>query len=56
MKKGDEMGRFELAGSTITMLFQKDKISLLPQIAEATRDGVEYKVSAGQQIGTSFHA
>jgi len=56
MKKGDEMGRFEFAGSTITMLFQKDKISLLPQIAEATRDGVEYKVSAGQQIGTSFHA
>lgn len=51
MKKGDEMGRFEFAGSTITMLFQKDKIALLPQVAAATEDGAEYKVSAGQQIG-----
>ena len=53
MKKGDEMGRFEFAGSTITMLFQKDKIALLPQIADATQNGTEYKVSAGQQIGTA---
>lgn len=51
MKKGDEMGRFEFAGSTITMLFQKDRIALLPQVAAATADGAEYKVRAGQQIG-----
>ena len=54
MKKGDEMGRFEFAGSTITMLFQKDTISLLPQISEAVKDGAEYKVSAGEQIGLSL--
>ena len=54
MKKGDEMGRFEFAGSTITMLFQKDKIALLPAIAAATKGGAEYKVSAGQQIGESL--
>lgn len=53
MKKGDEMGRFELAGSTITLLFQKDKIALLPEIVAATKDGAEYKVSAGQYIGTA---
>ena len=52
--KGQEKGYFDLHGSTIVMLFEKGKISLLPELAEAVKDGREYRVLYGQQIGTKL--
>lgn len=52
-KKGQEMGRFELCGSTIVQLFAKDKIELLSEIVEELAPGLEYQVKVGSRIGTA---
>ena len=51
--KGMEKGHFELAGSTIVLLFQKDRIRLLPELIEMLAEGKEVRVEQGMQIGTS---
>lgn len=51
-EKGTEKGRFELAGSTIVLLFEKDRMTLNDDVREATRDGRELRVRWGQWIGT----
>ena len=38
---------------TSTYLFEKDRISLLPEILEGLKDG-EYRVKIGQWIAESF--
>lgn len=48
-KKGDEKGHFELAGSTIVLLFEKNKIKLNPEYSQE-----EVKVKLGQWIGNSI--
>lgn len=50
--KGMEKGRFELAGSTIVLLFQKNRIYLLPHIRDALNRNEEYRVTQGMWIGT----
>lgn len=49
--KGMEKGRFELAGSTIVLLFQKGRIHLHPHIMNELTDGGEYRVTQGMWIG-----
>ncbi len=50
-KKGEEKGYFDLHGSTIVLLFEKNKILLDEQICKISQDGREYKVCYGQKIG-----
>lgn len=50
-KKGQEKGYFDLHGSTIVMLFQKDKIQLLDEVIAGVKDGEEFRVKCGQWIG-----
>ena len=52
-RKGEEMGRFELAGSTIVQLFEKGRIQLLPQLQEELDGGGEVRVEQGMWIGTA---
>ena len=54
--KGMEKGRFELRGSTIMLLFQKDTVSLLPEIEKALSKEPEVRVEQGMQIGTTVKA
>ena len=49
--KGQEKGHFELAGSTIVLLFQKDQIALRPELLEQLARG-EVQVRQGEWIGT----
>lgn len=49
--RGMEMGRFELAGSTIVLLFEKDRIRLLPHLADALKELEEIRVEMGMWIG-----
>lgn len=49
--RGEEKGHFELAGSTICLLFQKGRMELLPEIREEMKKG-EVKVRQGMWIGT----
>lgn len=54
-RKGMEKGHFELSGSTIVLLFKKDKICLLPHIAQQLTDGKELRVEQGMWIGAQKH-
>lgn len=49
--RGQEMGHFELAGSTIVLLFQKERVCLRPAIAETLGSGEEFRVTLGMWIG-----
>ncbi len=49
--QGNEMGYFEYGGSTVVLLFQKDVITILPQIVAASAQGVETPVKIGHVIG-----
>lgn len=51
VRRGEEKGHFDLAGSTIVLLFQRDRIRLLPDMANAASSGVEVQVKLGMQIG-----
>lgn len=50
MRKGAEMGHFELIGSTIVLLFKKGHIDLLPEIKECIKGDKEVRVIQGQHI------
>ena len=51
MRRGEEMGHFELAGSTIVLLFRKDTVELLPQFRKARGGRQEIRVKMGEVIG-----
>lgn len=51
--KGSEKGHFELAGSTIVLLFEPDQIQLKPEILKELSDGKECRVIQGQWIATA---
>lgn len=48
--KGEEKGYFEFGGSTIILLFEKDKIKLNEKIIQNTKNGIETIVKVGQNI------
>ena len=50
-KKGQEKGHFDLAGSTIVLLFQPDQIELIPSITEGLAQAEEVRLLQGQWIG-----
>ncbi len=49
--KGMEKGHFELAGSTIVLLFEEGQIELRPELMEKLACNGEVKVSLGEWIG-----
>ena len=49
--KGHEKGHFELAGSTIVLLFEPDKIRLIPRVEEYLARNAEMRVTLGEWIG-----
>lgn len=51
IRKGDEMGHFELCGSTIVLLLEKGRVTLLPEIHDMNGEGREYRVRQGMKIG-----
>lgn len=51
--KGTEKGHFELAGSTIVLLFEPEQIKLLPSVTEGFSKDEEVRVTQGQWIGTA---
>lgn len=53
VKKGQEKGYFEFGGSTIVLLFQKDKVIIDNDLLENTKNGYETIVKMGEKIGIS---
>lgn len=52
-RKGTEKGQFELAGSTIVLLFQKGRMTLRPEFLGTLTRTEEVRVSLGMWIGQS---
>lgn len=51
-KKGEEKGYFEFNGSTIVLIFKKNKIEIDPDIKENSKNHIETIVKYGEKIGT----
>lgn len=51
--KGEEKGHFELAGSTIVLLFEEGKIALKEELLAKLSGGSEVKVTLGEWIGNA---
>lgn len=54
VQKGMEMGHFELAGSTIVLLFEKERVALSPAICKEIPNEREIRVTQGMWIGTRY--
>ncbi len=54
--KGQEKGYFDLAGSTVVLLFAPGQIQLLPELQDALSSTEEVQVKQGQWIGNKFSA
>ena len=52
--KGSEKGHFELAGSTIVLLFEKDKITLRKELLQKLKRFPEVRVQQGDWIGNQY--
>ena len=50
--RGLEKGHFELAGSTIVLLFEPDRIRMLPELREQLQGGGEARVEQGMWIAS----
>jgi phosphatidylserine decarboxylase len=53
VEKGAEKGYFEFGGSTVVLLFEKDKIQIDADLLENTTKGLETSVIMGERIGTA---
>lgn len=51
IKKGAEKGYFSFGGSTLVLLFEKDKISFDPDLIQNTNKGFETAIKMGETIG-----
>lgn len=49
--KGFEKGLFEFGGSTIVLLIQPDKVNIVRNLVENTKDGYETFIKMGEKIG-----
>ena len=53
MARGQEKGYFDLAGSTIVLLLEPDRVRLRPELAESLGTGQETRVTQGQWVATA---
>lgn len=51
IKKGQEKGFFKFGGSTVILLFEKDKVVLDEDLVENTKRGLETTLRMGEKIG-----
>ncbi|MFL0168044.1 phosphatidylserine decarboxylase [Candidatus Clostridium helianthi] len=51
VNRGDEKGYFKFGGSTIVIMFQKDKVKIDKEIVDQTQRGFETQVFMGEKIG-----
>lgn len=54
IKKGQEKGYFKFGGSTVVLLFEKDKIQIDTDLLENTAKGLETEVKMGEKIAIAF--
>lgn len=55
VRRGMEKGYFEFGGSTVILVFEKDKVVLAEDIVKNTEEGFETVVKMGEVIGKWKH-
>ncbi|MGQ1784055.1 MULTISPECIES: phosphatidylserine decarboxylase [unclassified Saccharicrinis] len=50
VNKGDEKGYFAYGGSTVVLIFEKDKVTIDPDLIENTKNHMETEVKMGENI------
>lgn len=53
-KKGEEKGYFKFGGSTVVLLFEKDKIRIDEDLLNNTNKGYETEIKEGERIGVAM--
>jgi phosphatidylserine decarboxylase len=53
-KKGEEKGYFKFGGSTVVLLFEKNKIRIDDDLLINTLKGYETEIKEGERVGTSY--
>ncbi|PID27378.1 MAG: phosphatidylserine decarboxylase [Candidatus Cloacimonadota bacterium] len=53
VEKGDEKGYFAFGGSSLLLLFEKDKVKFSEDLLKNTNEGFETKINMGETIGNS---
>jgi len=53
-KKGEEKGYFKFGGSSVVLLFKKNKISIDNDLLNNTLKGYETAIKQGERIGMSI--
>ncbi len=53
MRRGQEKGYFDLCGSTIVLLLEKDRVRLIPSLADVLDTERERRVAQGQWVATA---
>ena len=53
MRRGEEKGYFDLSGSTIVLLLERDRVRLIPSLADALDTEQERRVIQGQWVATA---
>ena len=54
MKRGIEKGYFKFGGSTIILLFEKDRVEIREELLERTKNQCETKIKQGEMIGRAL--
>jgi phosphatidylserine decarboxylase len=54
VKKGEEKGYFKFGGSTVVLLFEKNKIRIDEDLLNNTLKGYETVIKEGEKIGVSI--
>lgn len=54
VSKGDEKGYFEFGGSTVLLLFEKDRIQFDQDLIETAQMSLEIKASFGESLGVAI--
>ena len=54
--KGQEKGNFDLAGSTIVLLFEEGKVDIIPEFKDKLNSESEVRVLQGQWVGSALAA
>lgn len=54
IEKGQEKGYFKFGGSTVVLLFEKDRIQIDKDLIENTANGLETEVKMGERIARPF--
>ncbi len=55
-KRGEEKGTFLYGGSTIVLLFEKDKVEIKEEFFQNTAQGIETPIKMGEALGKSLNA